>query len=73
MGYADNSGVIIYWNPNEPFVIHISHNVWFDEYNSRLSIEDNQNPVYLLLQKYPESIIHNSDLPNLILCELDLA
>ena len=40
MGYADTTGVIIYWKPYQPFVIHRSHHVWFDEYNSRLSIED---------------------------------
>ena len=39
MGYADNAGFIIYWKPDQPFIIHIDHNIWFDEYNSRLYIE----------------------------------
>ena len=52
--------------------IHRSHHVWFDEYNSCLSIERNHNLGSLLLQKYPESHIHNSDLLILIPCKLDL-
>ena len=52
--------------------IRISHNFWFDEYNSRLSIEDKNIPGSLLLQQYPESLIYNLDLPKLIPCELDL-
>ena len=48
------------------------HHVWFDEYNSRLSIEYNHNTGSLLLRKYPESLICNLDILKLILCELDL-
>ena len=40
MGYAATTGFILYWNPDQLFVIHRYQNVWFDEYNSRLSIED---------------------------------
>ena len=38
MAYAATTGVILYWNPDHPFVIHTSHHVWFDEYNSSLSV-----------------------------------
>ena len=38
MGYAATTGVILYWKPDQPIIIHRSHNVWFDEYNYRLSI-----------------------------------
>ena len=72
MGYAATTGVIIYWKPYQPFVIHISHHVWFDEYNYRLSIEYNHTPGYLLLQQDTESHVHHSDLLNLIPCKLDL-
>ena len=58
--------------PDQPFVVTRSHNVWFGEYNSRLSIEDNHTPGYLILCQYPEGRIHESDLLNLIPCELDL-
>ena len=44
MGYAATTGVIIYWNPDQPFFIHRAHNVWFDEYNYRISIEDKHTP-----------------------------
>ena len=71
MGYAATTGVIIYWKPDHPFIIHIAHHVWFDEYNYRLSIEDKHTPGSLLLRKYPEGHIHDSDLLNLITCELD--
>ena len=60
MGYAATTGVIIYRNPDQPFVIHISHHFWFDEYNCCLSIEDKHTPGYLLLQQYPESHAHHS-------------
>ena len=53
------------------FFIHRSHHVWFDEYNYRLSIDNKCTPGYLLLQQYPEGIIHNSYLLNFIPCELD--
>ena len=72
MGYADNIEVIIYWKPDHTFVIYRSHHVWFDEYNSCLSIEDNHTPVSSLLQQDPEIRIHNLDILNLIPCEIDL-
>ena len=49
MGYAATTGVIIYWKPYQPFIIHRAHHVWFDEYNSRLSVEDNHTTGSLLL------------------------
>ena len=52
--------------------MHRSHHVWYDEYHSRLSIEDNNTPGSLPLQQDPESHAHNSDLLRLISCELDL-
>ena len=73
MIYLATTGVIIFWKLDQPFIIHISHYVWFDEYNSRLSIEYNQTICYLLLLQDPESHIHNSDLLNLIPCEIDLS
>ena len=72
MGYSATTGVIIYWKPDQTFLIHRSHHVCFDEYNSRLSIEDKHTPGYLLLRKYPEGHIHDSDLLNMIPCEIDL-
>ena len=72
MGYAATTGVILYWKPDQPFIIHRAHHVFFDEYNSRLSIEDKHTPGSLLLRQDPEDHIHNSDLLNLITCELDL-
>ena len=72
MGYAATTGVILYWKPDQPFIIHRSHHVWFDEYNSCLSIEDKNTPGSLLLRQDPEGRIHYSDLLNLIPCELDL-
>ena len=49
IGYSATTEFILYCNPYQPFVIHRSYNIWFDEYNSRLSIEDNHTPGYLLL------------------------
>ena len=72
MGYVATTGVIRYWKPYQPFVIHRHHHVWFYEYNSRLSIEDEHTPVSLLVQQYPESGVHNSDSLNFITFELDL-
>ena len=71
MGYAATTGVILYWKPYQTFIIHRSHNLWFDEYNSRLYIEDKHNPGSLLLWQDPEVHIHHSDLLNLITCEID--
>ena len=72
MGYAYTKGVIIYWKIYQPFVIYIAHHVWFDEYNSRLSIEYKNTPGSLLFWKDLEGHIHNSDLLNFIPCELNL-
>ena len=72
MGYTATTGVIIYWKPYQPFVIHRYHHVWFDEYNYCLSIEVKHTPGSLILRQYPEGNIHYSDLLNLIPCELDL-
>ena len=58
--------------PDQPFIIHIAHHVWFDEYNYRLSIEDNHTPGSFILWQDTESLIDDSDLLNLIPCELDL-
>ena len=68
MGYAATTGVIIYWNPDQPFFIHRAHNVWFDEYNYRISIEDKHTPSSLLFYQHPEIHVHNSDLLNFIPC-----
>ena len=72
MGYAATIGFILYWNPDQPFVIHRAHHVWFDEYNYCLSIEYKHTTSYLLLQQDPESLINNSDLLKLIQRELYL-
>ena len=72
MGYTATAGVIIYWKPEQPFLIHTAHHVWFDEYNYRLSIEDKHTPGSLIIQQDPEGHIHDSDLLNLIICELYL-
>ena len=72
MGCADTIGVIIYYKPGQNFVIHRAHHVWYNEYNYCLSIEDKHTQGYLLIQQDTESDIHNSDLLNLIPCELDL-
>ena len=72
MGYAATTGVIIYWNPYQPFYISKSHHAWYDEYNYRISIEDKNTLGSLLLLKYPENFLHNSYLLNFIPCELGL-
>ena len=72
MGYADTSGFIIYWKPYQPFVRHRDHHIWFDEYNYRLSIENKHTLCSVLLWQNPEGHIHDSDLLNLITCELDI-
>ena len=69
---ADNTVVIFYWKQDQPFVIYQSHHVWFGEYKPHLSIEEKHTPGALLLQQYPESYIHHSDLLNFIPCKLDL-
>ena len=58
MGYEATTGFIIYWKPDKTFVIRRAHHIWFDGYNSRLSIEDKHTPGYLLLRQYPEGSIH---------------
>ena len=73
MGYANDIGVIIYWKLDQPFFTHRSHTVWFDEYNFRLSIEDNYTPGSLILQRGTESIVHHLDLINFITFEIYLA
>ena len=72
MGYEATTGVIIYCNLYQTFVIYRAHHFWFDEYNSHISIEENHTPGSLLLQQDPESHFHNSDLLNLIPCEIDI-
>ena len=72
MGYAATTGVILYWKLDQPFIIHRAHHFLFDEYNYRLSIEDKHTPGSLLLWQDSEGHIHNSDLLNMIPCELDL-
>ena len=72
MGYSDTKGVILYWKLDQPFIIHRAHHVWFDEYNSRLSIEDKDTKISLLLLQDPEGHIHNSDQLNLIPWKIDL-
>ena len=72
MGYAVTTGVILYRKPDQQFIINRAHHVWFDEYNSRLSIEDKRTTGSLLLQQDPEGHIHDSELINLIPCELDI-
>ena len=72
MGYATTTGTILYWKPDHIFFIHIAHHVWFDEYNHHLYIYDKHTSGSLLIQQHPESLIHNLELINLILCKLDL-
>ena len=72
MGCAATAWVISYWNTYQTSVTHRSHHFWFYEYNYLLYIEDKHKIGILILQKYPESLIHYSDLLNLIPCELDL-
>ena len=59
MGCADTAGVILYWKPYQPFILHRAHHVWFDEYTYRLSIEDKHTPGSLLLRQDPGGHIHN--------------
>ena len=41
MVYAATTGAILNWKLDQNIVIHRAHHIWFDEYNSRLSIEEN--------------------------------
>ena len=61
VGYAATTGAIIYWKPYQHFFIHRAHHIWFDEYNYRLSKEYKHTTGSLLLRKYPEGHIHDSD------------
>ena len=70
MGCTDTIGVIIYWNPYQPFVTHRAHHVEFYEYNFRLFIEDNHTKGCLLLQQDTEIHVHNSYLLKFVPCEL---
>ena len=54
VGYTATMGVIIYWKPDQHFVIHIDHNDWFDEYNY-CTLQ-----VIYYFKKYPESHVHHS-------------
>ena len=58
MGYAATTVVILYWKPDQSFIIHRAHHVWFDECNSHLSIEDKHTIGALLIRKDPEIHIH---------------
>ena len=73
MVYAATTGVILYWKLDQSLAIHRSHHVCFDEYNSFLYLEEKHTPGSLLIQKYLEGNIHNSDLHNLIPCQLDIS
>ena len=59
MGNAATTGVILYWKQYQQYIIQRAHHVWFDEYNSRLSIEEKHTPGSLLLRQDPEDHIHN--------------
>ena len=72
LGYADTTGFIIYWNPDQPFLVLRSHHFWFDEYNFCLSIEYKHFSGSLLIQQDPERHVFNTDLLNFIPCELYL-
>ena len=58
MGYAANTGVIIYCNTDQDFSIHGDHHAWFDEYNYSTSMEDKHNNRSLLLQQDTEIAFH---------------
>ena len=72
MGYVATTGFILYWKWEEPYYIYIAHNDWFDCYKFSVFTEDEHTTWYLLLQQYPESIIHHLGLGNLVPYELDL-
>ena len=59
MAYTATIRVIIFWKIDQNVVIKKYHHVWFGEYNSHLSIEDNHNTGSLLLQQYPKIHVHN--------------
>ena len=72
MEYLSTTVFIIYCKPEQTYFIHRDHHDWFDEYNYRIYTEDKDTPVSLLLQQYPEILISNSDIINLVPCELVL-
>ena len=72
MGYAANTVFILYWNLDQTFSIHRYHHDWFDEYNSRLPMEENHTPGSLLLQQDSEILLHHLDLINFIPRKIDL-
>ena len=72
MGYAATTRVILYWNLDQTFVIHRGHHVCFGEYNYCIYIDEKHAPGSLLIQKHHESLLRNSDLLNLVPCELDI-
>ena len=72
MVYAYTTGVILFCNKDQNFVIHIAYHVWFDEYNYCLSTEDKDTLGSLILQQDPEMHDHNSDLLKLIPYEIDI-
>ena len=49
MVYAATTGAILNWKLDQNIVIHRAHHIWFDEYNSRLSIEENHTTGSLIL------------------------
>ena len=67
-----STGVILYCKPDQNIIVYRAHHVWFDEYNSCISIEDKHTPGSLVLRQYPEGHIHYSYPLNLIPCKLDL-
>ena len=72
MVYTATTGLIFYLKLDHPFVIHRAHHVYFYEFNSLISIEDNHTTGSLLLWKDPEGNFHESDLIKFIPYELDL-
>ena len=72
MGYASNKVFLIYKKTDHTCNGHRFHYAWFYEYIYFISTEDNNTLIYLLIQQYPESIINNLDMINLVPCELDL-
>ena len=72
MVYAYTKEVIIHWNPYQPLHTPRVYHDCFYEYNYSLSTEDKHTHGYLLLQKYPESILLIYYMHNYIPCELDV-
>ena len=72
MVYIGTAVVILYCKPYQTYYFCRSHHAWFCWYSYRIYIEDNRTPVSLILQKDPERFIHNLNILELILCEIDL-